>query len=93
MFLDYNHTPTVQVVINMSTMAAGSRLNSVCRLCYVIAGHDKFMHIFLESNIKSSHQSHKLQYLCNFILFGGLCTVLQDGWLLGGVLVFVELFI
>lgn len=46
MFLHYDHTPTVQVVLNMSTMAAGSRLNIVRGLCYVIAGHDKFMHIF-----------------------------------------------
>lgn len=51
LFLDYDHTPTVQGVLNMSTMAAGSHLNIVCMLCYVIAGHDKFMHIFLEDRI------------------------------------------
>lgn len=47
MFLDYDHTPTVQVILNMSTMAAGSHHNTVCKLGYVIAGHDKFMHIYV----------------------------------------------
>lgn len=79
MFLHYGyHTSTVQVVLNMSTMAAGRSLNIVCRLCFVIAGHDKIMHIFWEN---------KLQNLCNFILFGSLCTVLLDGCQV--VLVFV----
>ena len=70
----------------MSTMAAGNHLNIVCRLYYINPDYHQIQAAIFEKkkkktiNMKVLHQSHSVQYLCHFILFQGLCTVLWDGY-------------